>query len=206
MALALDCIRMKLSLPKRSPRTLDFGVLVMMPSRLAKKEKALWIAFLLLISGLWSVWWHPFLIAVYGGMHAYVQFRIWRGSHMNTCWNGHMIVHAIITHGMVLTQRLNSLSCRNNLIGYTPVDVSQITCIAYTAIRKRESIMNCISSSYKRSMVSMVASVPYSCLRWHACVRSIPYMEGVTHEYMLKWTHDRACNYHTWHGSHTATQ
>ena len=41
MALALDCIRMKLSLPKRSPRTLDFGVLVMMPSRLAKKEKAL---------------------------------------------------------------------------------------------------------------------------------------------------------------------
>ena len=40
MALALDCIRMKHSLPKR-----DFGLLsvgyVMMPSHLAKKEKAL---------------------------------------------------------------------------------------------------------------------------------------------------------------------
>ena len=32
---------MKLSLPKRSPRTLDFGLLVVMPSRLAKIEKAL---------------------------------------------------------------------------------------------------------------------------------------------------------------------
>ena len=39
MALALDWIRIKLSLPKRSQSTLDFGELVMMISHLANNKR-----------------------------------------------------------------------------------------------------------------------------------------------------------------------